>query len=287
MSHQLQANLRAHVDFLAERIGERNVFLPGTLDASADYIAGRWSDVGLEVVRQAYDVHGSRCENLEATVDGPPGSRLILVGAHYDSVIGSPGANDNGSGVAALLELSRLFAEKPLATTLRFVAFANEEPPFFPGRQMGSAVYARAARNRGEEIEIMLCLETIGYYTNERGSQRYPPLLKLFYPDRGEFIAFVTKLRYRNTLKNLVRAFKSATDFPIESAATFAGIPGVGWSDHRWFWRYGYPGVMITDTALYRYPYYHTRRDTPDKLNYDELARLVLGLEGMMRYYSQ
>lgn len=279
----LQTNLRTHVRVLAEEIGERNVFIPGTLEASADYIAGQWEDMGLEVVRQPYDVYATRCENLEVTIEGDRGSPTILLGAHYDSVHGSPGANDNGSGVTALLELSRLFADKPFAATVRFVAFANEEPPFFPGGQMGSAVYARQAHRRGDKIDVMLCLETIGCFSDDPGSQRYPPLFTPFFPDRGNFIAFVTKTRYRGVLKTLVSAFKSATDFPIESVATFAHVPGVGWSDHRSFWRYGYPAVMITDTAPYRYPHYHSHRDTPDKLNYERLASLVAGLEGMIR----
>lgn len=279
----LENNLRTHVRILAEEIGERNVFLPGTLDASADYISGQWENMGLDVTRQPYEVHATRCENLSVTVDEDPRAPMILFGAHYDSVYGSPGANDNGSGIAALIELSRMFTERPLASPIRFVAFVNEEPPFFPGGQMGSAVYAREASRRGDQIDVMLCLETIGCYSDDPGSQRYPPPFSLFFPDRGNFIAFVTKLRYRSALKKLVRAFKSATNFPIESVATFAHVPGVGWSDHRSFWRYGYPAVMITDTAPYRYAHYHSHRDTPDKLNYERLASLVTGLAGMIR----
>jgi Zn-dependent M28 family amino/carboxypeptidase len=192
--------------------------------------------------------------------------------------MGSPGANDNASGVAALLEISRRFALIEPAMTTRFVAFVNEEPPFFMSDQQGSMVYAKLARDRGDDIRLMASLETIGCYSNRPGSQQYPPLFNLLYPDCANFIGIVSDFHSRTVMRRLAQAFRAHSDFPLQTVATFRFIPGVSWSDHRSFWQYGYQGVMITDTALYRYPYYHAPSDTPDKLAYPELSRVTLGL---------
>jgi Zn-dependent M28 family amino/carboxypeptidase len=207
----------------------------------------------------------------------------VVIGAHYDSVKGSPGANDNGSGVAALLELALLLREVETTRTIRLVAFANEEAPFFFWGEMGSMLYARRARARGEDIRLMVSLETMGFFSDAPGSQRYPPFFRFFYPDRGNFIAFVSDLRSRRVLRQAVGAFRACSDFPVQHAATFGCVPGVGWSDHLSFWRQGYRALMITDTAPYRYPHYHTAEDTPDKVDYGALARLTLGLGGAFR----
>ena len=188
--------LRAHVYELAAKIGEHNIFHPKALHAAEAYITAEWQQQGYDVRKQTYMVQGIECANLEITCStNSCNNDVILIGAHYDSVMGSPGANDNGSGVAALLELSRLFKDVPLETSLRFVAFVNEEPPFFYGSSMGSMVYAKAAKQRGDSIRFMISLETIGCYRNQPGSQTYPPLLKYFYPDTGNFITFVSNLR--------------------------------------------------------------------------------------------
>ena len=271
--------LRAHVYKLAVEIGERNVFRPQALHAAADYIRREWSAQGYEVVSQAYVAEGVRSENLQVTRVGKGHTdEIILIGAHYDSVRGSPGANDNASGVAALLELSRAFAMLEPKRTVRFVAFVNEEPPFFYWGAMGSKVYVKAARARGDNIRLMISLEMLGYYSNQPGSQRYPPLLKYFYPDQANFIAFVSNLASRKPLHGLVAAFRAHSDFPVEHLATFEWVPGVAWSDQLSFWRQGYPALMVTDTAFYRYPHYHTPQDTPEQLNYQAMARVVDGL---------
>jgi Zn-dependent M28 family amino/carboxypeptidase len=192
--------------------------------------------------------------------------------------MGSPGANDNASGVAALLEISRRFAAIGPAMTVRFVAFVNEEPPFFMSKQQGSMVYAKETRNRGDDIRLMACLETIGWYSDQPGTQHYPPLFNLFYPDRANFIGMVSDFRSRSAMRRLAQAFRAHSNFPLQTAATFRFIPGVSWSDHRSFWHYGYRAAMITDTAPYRYPHYHAASDTPDKLAYPELSRVTLGL---------
>ncbi len=283
VNQPMQAALREHVEKLGGEIGERNLFRPQALAAAAAYITETWRAQGYEVVRREYELRGQRAANLEVTRTGTDRAReILLVGAHYDSVYGSPGANDNGTGVAALLELSRALAARELRRTVRFVAFVNEEPPFFKTAQMGSRVYTRMARERGDNIKAMLCLETIGYYSAEPGSQRYPPLFNLFYPDAGNFIGFVSNFGSRPLLKRAVAAFRAGSDFPLEYVSTFGFVPGVDWSDHWSFWRRGIPAIMVTDTALYRYPHYHAATDTPDKVHYPALARVTRALLGVI-----
>ncbi|WP_455208019.1 M28 family peptidase [Kaarinaea lacus] len=277
--------LKTHVDKLAGEIGEHNIYHPHALNAVADYISLEWQLQGYPVVPQAYTVKGLQCSNLEITrVGTSPANGIILIGAHYDSVMGSPGANDNGSGIAALLELSRLFADEQPVTSLRFVAFVNEEPPFFYWNNMGSMVYARQMKQRRENIRYMMALETIGYYSAAPNSQHYPPLLKHFYPHTGDFIAFVSNFRSRRIMLRAANAFRSSSDFPVQHLASPAIVPGVSWSDHLSFWREGYQAFMITDTAFYRYPYYHTAQDTPDKLTYEPFAEMANGLFLMLKF---
>ena len=279
MSVLLAHRLRGHVEALAGAIGERNVWRPHALAAAARYVRERWAVQGFEVAAQGYCVEGEWCENLEITVSGGArASEIVLVGAHYDSVRGSPGANDNASGVAALIEMAHALRERPGERTVRLVAFVNEEPPFFYWGQMGSRVYARAARARGDDIRVMLSLEMLGCFSDQPGSQAYPPFLKYFYPARGDFLAFVSNLASRRALREVVTAFRAESDFPAESLASPAIVPGVSWSDQLSFWREGYRAVMVTDTAFYRYPWYHSARDTPEKLAYTDMARVVQGL---------
>jgi len=278
--------LIAHVQMFAGEIGERNTFRPQALRRAAAYIEKAWRNQGYAVTRQEYAIGRDTWANLEITRRGRGNpDDIILVGAHYDSVIGSPGANDNATGVAALLELSRLAATRDLGKTVRFVAFVNEEPPHFQTALMGSRVYAKEARARGERIRAMLSLETLGYYSETLGSQAFPfpsALYRLFYPDRGNFILFVSNFGSRPLLRQAIDSFRVESDFPVEAIATFEWVPGVDWSDHGSFWAEGYPALMVTDTALYRYPHYHTAQDTPEKVNYGELARVVGGLAGML-----
>ena len=280
----LAHRLRTHVERLAGEIGERNVFIPEALRHAAAYIEDEWRTLGYAVERLEYHVSGIRCANLVASRKGNVRqSEILLLGAHYDSVVGSPGANDNASGVAALLEISRMFQALEPVLTVRFVAFVNEERPFFWTRQQGSMVYAEAARRRGDDIRLMASLETIGCYSNEPGSQSYPPLFRFFYSDRGypdcgNFIGIVSDRCSETAMQRLATVFRAQSDFPLQTASTFRFIPGVAWSDHRSFWRQGYPAVMVTDTAFYRYRHYHAATDTPDKLAYPELAQVTLGL---------
>jgi Zn-dependent M28 family amino/carboxypeptidase len=272
--------LRAHVQMLAGTIGERNVWRFDALRRAAAYIAERFASSGYAPVIQSYDVHKLPVENIEAVLPGTSDdAAIVVVGAHYDSVTDCPGANDNATGVAATLELARRFAAARRARTIRFVAFVNEEPPFFRTPLMGSVVYANAAKARGENVIAMLSLETMGYYSDARGSQLYPPPLNLVFPDTGNFIGFVSNLRSARLLRAARRAFKARTSFPIQSAPAPESLAGVGWSDQWAFWQAGYPAIMITDTAPYRYPWYHTAEDTTDKINFAKLAEVVDGLE--------
>jgi len=182
--------------------------------------------------------------------------------------------------VAGLLALARRFAGKPCGQTLRFVAFVNEEPPYFQTEEMGSLVYAKHCKERGDKIAAMISLETIGYFSDEPGSQKYPSAgLGFFYPSKGNFIGFVGNTRSRSLLRSAVAAFKNERKLPCEGAALPAIIPGIGWSDHWAFWECGYPAIMVTDTAPFRYPHYHSSTDTPDKLDYDRFALVVSGME--------
>jgi Zn-dependent M28 family amino/carboxypeptidase len=278
-SEGLAQRLRGHVEMLAGTIGERNVFLPERLAAARDYIETTWRAQGYEVHAQEYQTHGVTCANLEVSLTGASRPReILLFGAHYDSVRDCPGANDNGSGVAALLEIARHFAGLRPALTVRLVAFVNEEPPFFMTRRQGSAVYAKAARARGDDIRLMVSLETLGYYSDAPGSQRYPPLFRFFYPERGDFLGLVSDLRSRRVMRQVAKVFRDRSDFPMQHTATLRWIPGIAWSDHLPFWRQGYPALMATDTAFYRYRYYHTVLDTPDKLAYPAFGRATEAL---------
>jgi Zn-dependent M28 family amino/carboxypeptidase len=279
MSTSLESRLRRHVERLADEIGERHVLRPEALHAAERYIGETLRALGYEVSRQAYEAQGVDSANLEVSIAGSgAASEIVLAGAHYDTVPGSPGADDNASGVAAILELARLLRSAKPARTIRLVAFVNEEPPFFFWGEMGSKVYARAARARGDDIRVMLSLEMLGCYSDEKGSQGYPPLLKYFYPAQGNYVAFVSNVRSRHALRGVFDAFRASSDFPAEKLAAPALVPGIGWSDQLSFWREGYPAAMVTDTAFHRYRHYHQPTDTPEKLDYARMAQVVEGL---------
>ncbi len=280
---ELALKLERHVEALCSNPAGRHYLEKKGLAAARDYIAAQFEASGYAVGFQSYEFDGDDYANIEVTRAGNRlADEIIVVGAHYDAVVGAPGANDNGSGVAALLELARRFSEVDLSRTLRFVAFVNEEPPHFLSGTMGSEVYARRAARQGENIVAMFALETIGYYRDDPGSQHYPPPLNLFYPKQGNFLAFVGNLGSRALVTRALRAFRQHARFPSEGIAAPAFIPGVDWSDHRSFWKEGYPAVMITDTAPYRYPWYHSAQDTPDKVDYERMVYVVDGLAKML-----
>ena len=275
----LRDELRADVQTLAGEIGERNLSRYPALTRACEFIETSLGKAGYETRRDSYEVGGLACHNIETEIHGTS-DEFLVVGAHYDSVFGCPGANDNGSGVAALLALARRFAIRSTTATLRFVAFVNEEPPYFLSDQMGSFVYASRCKERGDRVVAMISLETIGYYSDAPGSQKYPaPGLGAFYPKTGNFIGFVANTGSRGLLRRALSSFRAPKKIPSEGAALPAFIPGVSWSDQWSFWRHGYPAIMITDTAPFRYPHYHLATDTPDKLDYDRFALVVSGMQ--------
>lgn len=275
----LRDELRRHVEQLAGEIGERNVYIPKKLNAAADYIEAALSVGSHKVSRQSFKASGELCHNLEIEIPGSTRrDEIVLIGAHYDSVMGSPGADDNASGAAALLALSKSPELQKPARTLRFVALVNEEPPHFQTEQMGSLVCARRCRERGENIIVMLSLESLGYYSTDKGSQKYPFPIGLLYPSCGDFVGFVGRTADGKWVRQCIKTFRQNAQFPSEGAALPGWLPGIGWSDHWAFWQVGYPALMVTDTATFRSPNYHLDSDTPDKLDYDRFARVVEGV---------
>jgi Zn-dependent M28 family amino/carboxypeptidase len=281
------SRLRAHVEMLAGTIGERHVWRCEALDRAARYIAAELASGGYPPRLQTFDVARIPVSNIEATLTGVERpAEIVVVGAHYDSVAGCPGANDNGTGVAAMLELAQRFSRRRQPRTVRFVAFVNEEPPFFRTPDMGSVVYANAAKGRADRITAMLALETMGYYSDERGSQQYPAEIAAHYPSVGNFIGFVANSASAQLLLASQRAFERRTRFPLQCLAAPDDVAGVGWSDHWSFWQAGYAAMMVTDTAPFRYPWYHAADDTPDKVEYEKLAEVVDGLEAVIEAHA-
>lgn len=279
---RLVERLREHVHAIASKPHHR--WAPAELEAAAVYIEERLRAAGHAVQREEFRSAGATVRNLFADVRGAqrPGE-IVVVGAHYDSVAGAPGANDNGSGVAAVLELARVAREWRPDRTWRFALFVNEEPPFFQTAEMGSHVHVEGVRARAERIVAMFSIETIGFYTEAPGTQHYPFPFSAFYPDRGNFLAFVANLASRKLAHRTIATFRAAAQFPSEGVAAPGWIPGVDWSDQWAFWRAGVPALMITDTAPFRYPHYHTPQDTPDKVDFERVARVVRELERTFR----
>ncbi len=275
----LEAELRADVTALV-KIGERNVDKKWELASAADWLADRIEATGLGLHREGYEVGEVAAQNLAVEVRGGAlAQELIVVGAHYDSAPGSPGADDNASGVAALLALARHFSKAQPARTLRFVWFVNEEPPYFQTPQMGSMVYAKALAARGEQAVAMVSVESIGVFSDAPGSQRYPGALAAKHPTVGNFIAVVGDERSAPLVDRFAAAMKKSASLPVESDSLPADLPGVGWSDHWAFWQIGVPAIMVTDTAPFRYAHYHKPTDTLEQLDFARMARVTHGME--------
>ena len=271
--------MKRHVEVLAREIGARSTVALKGLRRAERYVEATLRELGFTPSVQPFDSDGVEVKNFEAEIRGETRpDEIVVVGAHYDSFLFVPAANDNASGVAALLEIARELRGARLACTVKFVVFVNEEPPHFARDTMGSRIYAQAAKKRGDRITGMLALETIGYYSNQKGSQHYPPPFSWFYPDTGNFIGFVGNLSSRRLVRRCIASFRGHTRFPSEGVAAPGWIKGIDWSDHRSFWHAGYPALMITDTALFRYRYYHTAEDTPEKIDYESMARVTAGV---------
>lgn len=271
-------SLRDHVGFLASMDPPRSSLNPGSLEKALDYIERKLAGMGLSPSRQKFVAGGDSFANVLAVVN-PQHSRTLVVGAHYDVCGQTPGADDNASAVAGLLELARIVHQHrdSLDYQILFAVYANEEPPYFGTELMGSWVHAKSLRDRSADVRLMICLEMIGFFTEERGSQRYPSfLLKPFYPSRGNFIAVVSDFGSRGYLGPIRNTLKRR--LPCRTLAGPRKLPGLAFSDHRNFWKAGYKAVMITDTAFFRNPNYHQTTDTPETLDYGKMAKVVAGL---------
>jgi hypothetical protein len=286
---ELAARLQHHVRAVASR--PHNVGHPQDLEQAALYIESALSGLGYEVHRQPFHADGQEVRNIEVVIEpaaSVPIAKTLVVGAHYDSYFHAPGANDNGTGTAAVLELAKLLSDLRGRSSLRirFILFVNEEPPYFKTELMGSLIYARRLKASGEPVLGMFSLETLGFYSDVEHSQRYPPPLGLLYPTTGNFVAFVGLTSSRSFVRRAVASFRALAAFPSVGGTAPGIIPGIDWSDHWSFEQVGLPALMVTDTAPFRYPHYHTAADSPDKVDYDRLARVVSGLEQVIRDWA-
>jgi hypothetical protein len=278
--HAMLPDLRRDVTELSQKIGERNAKHKWELASAADWLAGELEKAGYGVVREGYEIDGIAAQNLAVEIKGVHApDEVVVVGAHYDSAEGSPGANDNATGVAAVLTLARRYRSATPERTLRFVLFVNAESPYFQSDNMGSVLYAKAAIARGEKITAMLSLESLGYFSDAPGSQKFPQQIAGRFPTTANFIAVVGNPESAPLVESIVQSLRGWSSLPIEGASLPEDVPGVGGSDHWAFWRQGIPAAMITDTAFYRDPHFHSAGDTPARLDYSRLARVVAGLE--------
>ena len=284
---ETQQRLQDHLHALTVNIGERSVRVPENLEKTAAYITSFYQDIGVAVESQAYSYAELPLDNIVAEIAfrADPKHRF-LIGAHYDSVSGTVGADDNASAVAVQLEVARHLAEQKGTNTLdlavKFVSFALEEPPVYGTRHMGSRVYAKMARTQKEKIDGMICLEMVGYTCKESGCQHYPfPLMFMDYPKQGNFIGIVNNFKSRGFARGLVEQFQKNQRLPVvKLTVPFNGwiMPAVRLSDHASFWDQGFKAVMLTDSAFFRNPYYHTAADTMDKLDFEFMAEVVESL---------
>ncbi|HEY0098813.1 MAG TPA: M28 family peptidase [Pyrinomonadaceae bacterium] len=273
------ARLEAHVRVLSGTLSPRDAGHPENLDRVAAYLRKEFEQAkAIEVSEQPFESRGRTYRNVIASF-GPRDKELIVVGAHYDTAGALPGADDNASGVAGLLELAYLLGRIPPAVRVELVAFTLEEPPYFRSPLMGSAIHASSLRAQGFNVRAMLSLEMIGYFSDQPESQHYPvSILKAFYPARGNFISVVGKMDQVRTMRRVKKAMLEASPLPVYSINAPRTIPGVDFSDHLNYWNEGYDALMITDTAFYRNPNYHTFTDTPDTLDYKRMAMVVQGV---------
>jgi hypothetical protein len=270
-------NLYKHVDYLSVKIGERHLWKNGTLDQAADYIESAFTEYGYTPWRQTYSCYGKSVSNLIAGKTGTA-KGVVIIGAHYDTVPGTPGADDNASGLAGLLELARLHQKRANKKTLLFAAFVNEEPPCFGSHHMGSMIYANHLKEQGISVEVMISLEMIGYFTHE-SNQKYPvPCMRFFYPKTADFIGVVGNFRSSKYVSFFKKGIKKHSSIGSRSLTAPEFFGGINLSDNYAFWHHGYRAIMITDTSFFRNRNYHLETDTIDTLNFEQMAEVVNGL---------
>jgi Zn-dependent M28 family amino/carboxypeptidase len=274
------AYLRTVVNRLADEIGARTFRDLDRLTKTADYISEQFTSFGYQVTKQPFLFNGNIYHNIIAELVGCSSPETILiVGAHYDSVYTTPGADDNASGVAGLLCLAQALAGCQVEKTVRFVAFALEEWPVYRSRNMASYHYAQSLHDKNERVAGMICLEMIGFYCDREGCQHYPfPFMKLAFPKTGNYIAMVGNRRSKLFTEQIAESFRKATELPLITLNAPAIVIGIDFSDHWSFNKFGYQALMVTDTAFYRNPHYHKPSDLPETLDYERMSEVVRGL---------
>lgn len=285
----LKGRLRQHVEKIALQIGERSPKHPERIEFCANYIAAQFALLGLSVSSQEFEFAGLTMSNIIAEVRGSthPGE-VVVIGAHYDSI--GPGANDNASGISGLIEIARHFAKLPYKNrpkrTIRFVAFANEEDSGEAWQNMGSYHYARLCKARRENIVGMISLEMLGCFLHEPGSQKYPFPFNLFYPNTGNFIGFVANRASLAFVQDVIGKFREVAQFPSEGVAAPEIFADISRSDHWSFWQFDYPALMVTDTSNFRFQHLHLDSDTPDKVDFDSMTRIVDAMMEVVAYLA-
>lgn len=302
-----QANaksLKKHVYTIVEKFPDRSYKNYEELNQTAHYIHSEFGKYTQNVEFEPFKVHDFlgaeykvedfinadhiKYQNVIAIFKGTQGKEgeVVLVGAHYDTYAGHAGANDNTSAVAALIELARLLSLHPPKSNVVIIAYCLEEPPFFATHQMGSFAHAQKLKQSGKKVKLAVVMDMIGYYSNEWESQGYPlPIMKLFYPSKANFISVVSNMRLENIAytRRVKNVFKRSSNLPVYSINAPSIIAGIDFSDHRNYWKFDYPAVMITDTAFYRSKNYHTPNDTPDTLNYENMAKVTDGIFELLK----
>lgn len=275
------SQLRHDVQELAGTIGTRNTIHDKALARAVSYLQKRFEEIGYPPSLQTFQAEGKAVSNIFTVKDSAvKDSKVFVVGAHYDTVFSTPGADDNTSGVAVLLALMKALCTRDLNLTIHFVCFVNEEPPFFKTDEMGAFQYAQMLAKKNLPVSGMISIESVGYFDSKKGSQHYPlPAMSLLYPDSGDFLAVVGNPNSRTLVTRLTRAYNTSSPIPVEGAVLPGFIPGVDWSDHWGFWQHGYPAAMVTDTAIFRNPNYHRSGDLPETLDYEKMYHVYLGLE--------
>ena len=281
--------LRMAVTKLSREIGVRSYQDHDKLEKTVRYLSAELSSFGYQAALQPFKFAGHTYQNVIAELKGTtaPG-QVLVVGAHYDTVRTTPGADDNASGVAGLLGLARAFARRPLGRTVRFVAFPLEEPPAYRTKNMGSYHYAAGLKRARENVDGMVCLEMIGFFSDRPGSQHYPiPFMNLRFPKTGNYIAMVGNRRSKKFTMRMAGAFRKATDLTLVTLNAPAIVVGIDFSDHWSFGKFGIPAFMVTDTAFYRNPNYHSPSDLPDTLDYNRMAQVVDGLKAAIEEWGK
>jgi Peptidase family M28 len=278
---EIRKGMKSDIEYLQE-LGPRNSENDKSykqLHQCEEWIRQKWESQGYAVKKHTFSIKEKEYSNLEIEIKGRTlPSEIIIISAQYDTLPDSPGANNNGSGVAILFQLSELFRKHTPDRTLRLLNFVNEEDPFFGTEMMGSYQYAKNCRERGEDIRVMLSLDALGIYTDRPGSQKYPFPFSLFYPRRGNFLAFIGDFSSRKYMVETTKGFKKGSSFPIEAGVVPKWVEGAGWSDHQSFWKFDYPGIMVTDTGGFRSSSHTTKEDTMKKLNFEAMSRIVIGM---------